>query len=234
MEQGQALFLAGKHAEAARVFESGYESFPYTAFLFNAGVAYEKAGAVASAIERFQRYLDLDPNAPDRDSVRQRIAGLTSRLRGAADRAGEGEAVEVQGGEPPDDAAASVMKSLILVETDPQGAPLSIFARTDPKALPYLQGAPNTGWVLTKQAESPLSLALAVGRYHVVVEKYRDFNVSEADIDVLPGHVHHFKANLSQGAFMAFLRVSSNVEGAYIFLEKPTHTSLPWVVRTAR
>ena len=58
---------------------------------------------------------------------------------------------------------------------------------------------------------SPANLTLGVGHYQIVIDKFRDFNVSQTSIDVSPGHVHHFKANLSQGAFMAFLRVSANV-----------------------
>lgn len=219
MEAGQALYLAGKYAEAASVFEEAYERYPYSAFLFNAGVAYEKSGALALAVQRFRRYLEVDTDAPDAESVRQRVSLLDEKL--TREQEGLGAAGS-------DSAADSVMKSLVLVETQPSGAPLSIFMRSDTHAAPYLQGAPNTGWTLVKRAESPVSLALAVGRYHVVVDKFQDFNISEADIDVFPGHVHHFKANLSQGAFMAFLRVTSNVEGAYIFLEKPKPETRPW------
>jgi hypothetical protein len=77
-------------------------------------------------------------------------------------------------------------------------------------------------------AASPTDVTLDVGRYHVVVEKFQDFNVSETDIDVLPGHVHHFKANLSQGAFMAFLRVSSNVRDASVHLDDPGKKRPAW------
>src|SRR5690606_4051663 len=45
---------------------------------------------------------------------------------------------------------------------------------------------------------------------------------------VTPGHVHHFKANLSQGVFMAFLRVSSNVKGAHIWLDQDNQRSPEW------
>jgi len=64
-------------------------------------------------------------------------------------------------------------------------------------------------------------LSLAVGRYHVVIEKFHDFNVSETDIKVSAGHVHNFKANLSQGVFMSFLRTSANVTGAHVWLDDP-------------
>ncbi|HET7542441.1 MAG TPA: PEGA domain-containing protein, partial [Polyangiaceae bacterium] len=41
----------------------------------------------------------------------------------------------------------------------------------------------------------------------------------EAEMAVSAGHVHQLKANLSQGRFMAFLRVSSNVLGAHVWID---------------
>jgi hypothetical protein len=40
--------------------------------------------------------------------------------------------------------------------------------------------------------------------------------------------VHHFKANLSQGAFMAFLRVESPVKNASIYVDDDAHEKTPW------
>ena len=77
----------------------------------------------------------------------------------------------------------------------------------------------NPGWKEVVATRAPANLTLDVGQYHVVVEKFRDFNASEADMSVSPGHVHQLKANLSQGKFMAFLRVSSNVIGAHVWID---------------
>lgn len=213
MEKGQSLFLAGKYREAAVVFEEGFEHFPYSAFLFNAGVSYEKAGVDDLALQRFQGYLDVDPQAPDAESVKRRIEGIERRSRE--------QAAPREPGSPRTEEAleGAVMKSLVLVETEPLGAPVEVHARKDPGARTFRVGKENPGWQLVTRGRSPLSVTLAVGRYHVVVEAFEDFNVSEADIDVSPGHVHHFKANLSQGEFMGFLRVSTNVEGAYVYLD---------------
>ena len=62
----------------------------------------------------------------------------------------------------------------------------------------------------------------------MVVEKFRDFNASEADMNVSPGHVHQLKANLSQGQFMAFLRVSANVIGAHIWVDDQKKAHSEW------
>jgi hypothetical protein len=112
------------------------------------------------------------------------------------------------------------MKSLVVIETEPDGAPLRIYQRLDPNAARFaLSSATNVGWREVVATHAPANLTLDVGHYHVVVEKFRDFNASEADMSVSPGHVHQLKANLSQGQFMAFLRVSSNVIGAHVWLD---------------
>jgi hypothetical protein len=79
-------------------------------------------------------------------------------------------------------------------------------------------------------AQAPAHLTLDVGHYHVVVEKFRGYNESHADIDVSPGRVLIFKANLSQGQFMAFLRVTANVRGAYVYLDPMPDRAPEWGV----
>jgi len=96
---------------------------------------------------------------------------------------------------------------------------LHFYSRTDASAAAFKLGGQNPGWKEIGSARSPANLTLSVGKYHVVVEKFRDFNESQSDIDVSPGHVYQFKANLSQGEFMAFLRVSANVKGGYVWLD---------------
>jgi len=246
MEKGQVLYLKGDHAAAAQVFEDGYKSYPYSAFLFNAGVCYQKLNDFDRALEKFREYLRVDPNAPDAAKVNERIAALEAArsaldagvpeagaLEDAGD-AGDSDAGVPEAGAPPpplppivpDDENA--MKSLVVIETEPEGAPLKLYARTSASAAPFRVGAENPGWTEVQSTRSPANLTLAVGRYHLVVEKFRDFNVSETDIDVQPGHVLHFKANLSQGAFMAFLRVVSNVPGAYIYLDDVNKKKPVW------
>jgi hypothetical protein len=53
MEQGLALFVAGDAEKAAQEFETGYAEHPYSAFLFNAGVCYQKQNNVPKALEKF-------------------------------------------------------------------------------------------------------------------------------------------------------------------------------------
>jgi len=243
MEQGQGLYVAKNYQAAAQVFEDGYATYPYSAFLFNAGVCYQKLSVFDRALAKFREYLRIDPNAPDASRVLDRIQGLEAAL--AAARAADGgevdAAVTTDGGEAsdagppdagpplpiaPDDEQA--MKSLVVVETEPAGAPLKMYQRTEASAPAFVPGGANAGWAEVASTQAPANFTLAVGRYHVVVEKFRDFNLSQTDIDVQPGHVHQFKANLSQGEFMAFLRVAANVEGAHLYLDDKAKQRPEW------
>lgn len=241
MEQGQAKYVTGDYSAAAKQFEAGYAKHPYSAFLFNAGVCYQKLDDKPKALEKFRQYLSVDPGAPDAGKVKERIAALEAAMgqtpppvgdagvEGDAGDAGDGGVAEA--GAPPtsvplDDQDA--MRSLVVVETEPSGAPVKLYARTEDTAPEFKVGDANPGWQEVFSGRAPAEVALAVGRYHIVIEKFRDFNVSQTAIDVSPGHVHHFKANLSQGAFMAFLRLSANVRGAYIYLDDKKKQKPEW------
>ncbi|HEY6081183.1 MAG TPA: PEGA domain-containing protein, partial [Polyangiaceae bacterium] len=231
MEKGQGLYLAGNYPGAAEVFEGGFKQYPYSAFLFNAGVCYQKLGDVDRALGKFRDYVKVDPNAPDLEKVNQRIAALevTKSLAtpapavggsgGSAGSEGVGGGGGPAGAPSPQVDDDSAMRSLVVVETEPADAPLRFYARIDDSAAAFALGGQNPGWREIVSARAPANLTLAVGKYHVVVEKFRDFNESHSDIDVSPGHVYQFKANLSQGEFMAFLRVSANVKGAYVWID---------------
>jgi Tetratricopeptide repeat/PEGA domain len=258
MEKGQALFIAGDYQAAAAVFEDGYQIYPYAALLFNAGVCYQKLGRIDKALGIFRKYLSVDPNSPGAARVKQRIAELQAALAGATHDAGappseasagdagaaRGDAGPLKEGGAPAAAEAGAppappnpaqvaanrqaMKSLVVVETEPPSAPMTLFERMRDNAAVFRAGGPNPGWQAVYSARSPADITLDAGHYHIVVAKFRDFNSSETDIDVSPGQVYHFKANLSQGAFMAFLRVSANVRGAHIYLDDPQKRHLEW------
>jgi hypothetical protein len=106
-----------------------------------------------------------------------------------------------------------------------------LYRRQADDAVPFVaERKDNPGWELVVERTTPADLTLAVGHYHVVVDEFREFNRSETDIDVSPGHVHQFKANLSQGAFLGFLRVSSGAKNARIYLDDDGRRLSPWGV----
>lgn len=250
MERGQALYIGGNYAAAAETFEAGYRQHPYSAFLFNAGVCYQKLNDIDRALASFNGYLSVDPSAPDAQKVMARIAALEAAKAAATPPTEADAGLDADAGVPDADAAAggaaaapvapalpppqvddqTAMKSLVVIETEPEGAPLRVYARIDSTAQAFQVNGPNAGWEQVAATRSPASLTLEVGHYHVLVEKFRDFNISQADINVSPGHVHHFKANLSQGEFMAFLRITAHVRGAYVYLDDPGKKRPPWGV----
>ena len=76
---------------------------------------------------------------------------------------------------------------------------------------------------------TPHELSLGAGTYHIVIDAFKDYKRSETDLELLPGRVYEFKANLSQGEFMGFLRVLSAAPGARVFLDDPPpHRRPPW------
>ncbi|MFO0565186.1 MAG: PEGA domain-containing protein [Polyangiaceae bacterium] len=246
MEKGQALFVAGDLAGAAKVFEAGYAEQPYAAFLFNAGVCYQKLNDLDHALEKFRAYLVADPNAPDAAKVRARIASLEAAKglpptpapattdAGADGGEDGGSDGGVEAAAPPPPVAplvpdtADSMKSLAIIETEPAGAPIKLYARAREGAPAYKLGAANPGWQEVTATRSPANLTLEVGSYHVVVEPYLDFKACDADVEVRRAKVFHFRANLSQGEFMSFLRVSANVLGAYTFIDDDRRARPAW------
>jgi len=58
MERGQALYLQARFEEAASEFQSAYEAQPFSAFLFNAGVALERAEQTGRAADFFEQYVE--------------------------------------------------------------------------------------------------------------------------------------------------------------------------------
>lgn len=212
MEEGLALFVAEKPLEAAKVFEKGYAEHPYSAFLFNAGISYEKVGDKEQALAKYKEYMRVDPNSPDIADIRERVARL------------EGTGLPLQPGGVNKDA----MRSLVVVETEPTGAPVRVFRPASDKAPEFRLHAENPEWTEVVATTSPTSLSLSVGRYQIVIDKFGEFNASDTELTVTPGHVHQFRANLSQGVFMAFLRVSSNVKGAHLYLDDPAKTKPEW------
>ncbi len=75
-DQASAAFQAGKYEEAGRLFDQGFAQSGLPAFQFNAAVAWEKAGNLERAIERYSGYLLGAPKAADAQEIQDRVAAL--------------------------------------------------------------------------------------------------------------------------------------------------------------
>lgn len=254
MDKGQALFLEKKFAEAAEEFRKAYEIKPLSTFLFNEAVCHEKLRDWDAALTQFRRYLEVDETAPDRQAVKARIekieklrddekAAAAAAAADAGDEAGDeaGGALDgdVEAGAATDAAtdaaptapswnvAASIdeMRSIVVVESLPDGAPVEIWERTDPAAAKFVIGGANAGWKKVVSGTTTLTQSLPLGTYHVVIPKFQDYRATETDVTVAAATISQFKANLAQGAFFGVMKLRSfaegaEVRGAHVFVKK--------------
>ncbi|MGZ3448618.1 MAG: PEGA domain-containing protein [Polyangiales bacterium] len=238
MDKGQGFFLEKKFAEAAAEFHKAYEIKPLSTFLFNEAVCHEKLGERDTAIALFKKYLDTDSQAPDRKTVEARIAKLETEKTAAAGDAGAETSEEAGAGDAATDAApitpqivaaaASIdeMRSIVVVESVPDGAPVEIWQRVDALAPKFVIGSANTGWQKVVIGTTTLIQSLPLGTYHVVIPKFQDYRATETDVVVAAATISQFKANLAQGAFFGVLKLRTmgdegEVRGAHVFIKKP-------------
>lgn len=244
MEQGQAYYLQGRFGEAAAEFEAAYEAEPFSAFLYNAAVAYENAGDAVRAVDFFSRYLERDPNASDRSAVEQRIARLRAVIATATAEAQSGSGADTigsaatgttagtasAGGEPgavtASEAGTGAGSQAQPLGTSGTAAPPPEGLPEDFKSLVSVRTTPEGATVIVTSEQggevargySPFSCTLDQGRYHLRIE-HPDFNVAQQDISIDPGKVYVIFVNLSQGEFLGYLRIVTDPPGAQVFVD---------------
>lgn len=237
MSAGAALFLAGRYEEAARTFDEAYVDHPFAAFLFNAGLAYERQRRLDLAVERFRAFIAAAPNAADAAPLRRWIADLEVQADGAEGAAVASTAAEGGAGTTAtandgvantvaSPVARSAMKSILLVETVPPGAPVTVLIRTLEETPSFVDGQENPGWQALPTEATPVILSLDAGRYHVIVGQHAGFAATSAEVGLGPARVLQLLAK--QGAFMALLRVDANVRDAYVFLDDAERLRPEW------
>lgn len=240
MEQGQDLYARGRYVEAAEEFLAAYQAREFSAFLFNAALCYERYGDPARAAALYERYLDREPRAADRADVLAKIAALRAQLAAASppspDTAGTPGTPAASGasGDSPANGPASAnppagsgaggpapgstgtapsaptapapsaeeMKSLLSVQTQPEGARVSILQGTDVIA---------TG-------PSPFAHTLDEGEYRLRIE-HPSYRTVDEPVRVRAGKVYMVIIEMSQAAFLGYLRVVSNPPGARVFVD---------------
>ncbi|MEZ4313689.1 MAG: PEGA domain-containing protein [Polyangiaceae bacterium] len=215
LRKGQALIEERKLTEAADVFEAAYSELQDPTFLYNAAVCAEMAQELERAASLYEGFLKKQPYDPASASVRARI-GLLKSAVGIA---------------PEQRVTASSIRAIVKIDSDPSGASVSVYERLDSTAQPFEGVQPPNGWgkIGDKPFSTPAVFSLKAGDYRVVFEPTGDYKALGTDFKVSPGYVHELKAMLSQGEFLAFLRVSSHVEGAKIYLNtKPTPSAPVW------
>ncbi len=77
----RALYLEGRYAEAAAEFDVAFAMMPGSGKLaYNAARCHERAGNLERALERYDDYLRLSPEATDRAQVEATVAAIRERL----------------------------------------------------------------------------------------------------------------------------------------------------------
>ncbi len=238
MERGQALYQAGRFIESAEEFLRAYEAQPFAAFLYNAGVSYEKVDDPGRAADYFGRYLEADPQTEDRRDLEKRIERLRGLGRareteqaaelaaqqaaqGADTQASETAQAELEAAKKKLSeleaqlaavrAAGQTFKSLLSVQTKPEDATITL--------------KDSQGKVVGKGTGSPFAQTLDEGRYFVEVQhpKYKSISTP---ISISAGKVYVIITEMSQGQFLGFLRIATNVPGAQIFVDKKEEGAL--------
>src|SRR5580765_3001478 len=68
-ERGEKLFALGKFDEALEEYQKAFDAKPLPDFLYNIGQCYRNLSDYDQAIFSFKKYLNLQPNAADKDKV---------------------------------------------------------------------------------------------------------------------------------------------------------------------
>jgi tetratricopeptide (TPR) repeat protein len=77
--KGEKLFALGQFSEALEQYQLAFDAKPIPGFLFNIGQCYRNLGDLDQSIFSFRKYLTLDPNAPNKDSVQHLIDELEEK-----------------------------------------------------------------------------------------------------------------------------------------------------------
>lgn len=84
-ELAEQYYRDGRYEEAAEVLARLAESIPDPVLFYNLGRAYESAGQLQPAVQAYERYLTLAPDAKDADAVAARVGRLQERVAEAAE-----------------------------------------------------------------------------------------------------------------------------------------------------
>jgi hypothetical protein len=192
-EEAQELYLRELWDDAAAKFLSAYERKPFSSFLFNAAVAFEKGKKLERAVDLFQRYLDKDPQAADAADVKGRIDSLRAVLAPAP------VAEKV--------APAPVLptlstKGLVIIDTKPTGASVYL----DDKTKGTFATTPWQGSLPPK----PVKL---------IVEA-KGFKSEEREITPRNDKIIEVFISLSEQHFLGWIEVIANVPGADVFIDR--------------
>ncbi len=102
-ERGQKLYNLGKFADALDEYQKAYDAKPIPQILFNIAQCHRGLGDYDSAIFSYKKYLQLLPDADNRDKVERTIADLEDKqAKGEAHKMGIDRPTRPPPEQPPD------------------------------------------------------------------------------------------------------------------------------------
>lgn len=210
MERGQEAFNLKNYSEAAGYFEVAFEASPFAAFLYNAGLACEKGRDTARAVEFYRRYLEMEPEASDASEVARKIETLAAAVQAAPTP--EQPAAEEPLPEPEEQPSPEIsiseveMKSLLSIRTNPEDAAIRILSPDGTEIISSEGGGDSSALTVEK------------GTY-IIEAGHPDYRTVTTEITVTSGQVYVVVVEMSQGAFLGFLKVTADIPGAEVFID---------------
>lgn len=193
-EEAQALYTKEQFEESAAKFMVAYDKKPFSSFLFNAAVAYEKAKLLDKAISTFQKYIEVDPQAADAVEVKGRIDSLKAVVAPPP----MGQPAE----KPAQVLPTIATKGLVIIESKPSGA--SIYLDDKSKGL-----FAKTPWQGSFEPR-PIKLLLEA----------KGFKPEEREIFPRKDKIVEVYISMSEQHFLGWIEVVSNVPGADVFIDR--------------
>lgn len=217
MEQGQELYGSGRFVEAAEEFLAAYDARPFSAFLYNAGIAYERSGDLGRALALYERYLEREPGASDAAEVQAKIDAIRRQMTPPSPDTPETPDNPPPTQENPTPTVTQApapdpesMKSLLSVQTEPEGARIIV----------------KQGTTTVAEGPSPFAHTLDEGEYELFVQ-HPDYRTVQQHVRIRAGKVYVVIIEMSQAQFLGYLRVSANVEGARVYIDDRSAGSQP-------
>lgn len=198
---GQALYLQGKFTAAAARFEKAFATKPFSAFLFNAAVCYEKNKDFVKALSSYERFIQADPHSRDIKLVKKRIAAIRKHLNPptpTSQAAGTSQPATPQMPTLP----PIETKGVVVIESQPEGAAIYL---NDKKA-----------GIFTR---TPYSGSLPPGRHTIIIEM-KEFAPVRKTIQVQNDVLSYLYFSLSRQRTLGWIEVKGNIPDAAIYLDK--------------
>lgn len=203
-EKAQGLFEQGKFAEAAAEFEAAFQARPFAQFLFNVGACHEKLRDYEKAAGYYKRYIEQEPNAPDRKKVEQRIEALE---KAAAELKAAPVAPTPDGATPPATTPTAVAnleepapRGLLVIESEPQGA----YIYLDSKKTAPLSKTP---WNGTLEGE------------HLIMLEREGYKQVERRVTPDANKLIILYWGLAEEDYLGWINITSNVPRADIYID---------------